>query len=46
MKRIDRLTQIIGIEVSINLGGGDGCMAEHLLHGAEIGATFDEVRGE
>ena len=46
MKRIDRFAQIISIEMGIDLGGGDGRMAEHLLHSAQIGATFDEMRGE
>ena len=46
MKRINRLAQIISIEMRVNLGSGDGCMAEHLLHSTKIGRTFDEVRGE
>ena len=30
----------------INLRGGDAFVTEHLLHGAEVGAAFDEVRSE
>ena len=30
----------------VNLGGGDAFVSEHLLHGAEVGAALDEVRGE
>ena len=46
MKRIDRLAQIICIEMRIDLGGGDGRMAEHLLYCTKISAAFDEMRGE
>ena len=30
----------------VNLRGGDAFVAKHLLHGAEVGAAFDEVCGE
>ena len=30
----------------VDLGGGDAFVAEHLLHGTEVGTTFDEVRSE
>ena len=30
----------------VNLCGSDTFVAEHLLHGAEVGAAFDEVRSE
>ncbi len=46
MKRINRFSQIIGIEMCIYLSGGDGRMTKHLLHGAKISAAFDEVCGK
>ena len=35
-----------GIEMDIDLGGGDGFVTEHLLYGSQIGATFKEMRGK
>ena len=32
--------------VRVELSRCQICMPEHLLHGAEIGAAFEEVRGE
>lgn len=46
MKSIDRLAQVISIEMRVDLRGGNGCMAKHLLHCTKIGATFDEVGGK
>ena len=39
-------SQIVLVQMRVNFGGGDAFMAEHLLHGAEVGTAFDEVRGE
>ncbi len=39
-------SQIVLVQMRVNLSGGDAFMAEHFLHGAEVGAAFDEVRGE
>jgi hypothetical protein len=33
-------------DVCIPLGGSEVGMAQHLLHGAEVGAALEEVRGE
>lgn len=35
-----------GVEVNVDLGGGDGFVAEHLLDGAEIGSTLEKMGGE
>ena len=32
--------------VGVNLGGGDVGVAEHGLHGADVGAVHEEVGGE
>lgn len=34
------------VDVQIDLCGGDGFVAEHLLYGAQVGAAFQEVCGE
>lgn len=46
MKRIDRLAEIVRIEMGVDLGGDDRGMAKHLLYGAQIGSAFHEMRGE
>ena len=35
-----------GVEMEVDLGCVDGCVAEHLLDCAEIGSAFEEVSGE
>ena len=34
------------VDVRVNLCGEDAYVAQHLLHNAEVGAVFDEVRRE
>ena len=34
------------LDVSINLGGGQRNVTEQLLDGAQIGAAFEQMRGE
>ena len=34
------------VDVQVNLGRGDGLVAEHHLYGAQIGAAFEQMRGE
>jgi hypothetical protein len=38
--------QAIGVDVGIDLGGGDVGMTEHHLHGAEVGAAGQKVGGK
>ena len=38
--------EIVLIQMRVNLCSSDTFVAEHLLYGAEVGAAFDEVRGE
>lgn len=33
-------------DVGVNLGGGDGAVAEHLLDGADVGAGAEKFGGE
>ena len=40
------LPQKIPVEVGIDFGGGDAGVAQHFLHGAQVGPAFYEVRGE
>ena len=34
------------VDVQVNLGCGDGLVAEHHLYGAQIGAAFEQMRGK
>ena len=34
------------VEVEVDLGGGDGFVAEQFLNDAEVGAAFKEMGGE
>src|SRR6185437_9981976 len=38
--------QVFAVQVGVDLGRGDTLVTEHLLHGAEIGAAFDQVGRE
>ena len=46
MEKVNRLFEVFRIQVGINLGGGDAFVAEHILYGFEVGATFHEVGGK
>ena len=46
MKQRNVRPQVILVQMRVNLRGGDAFVTEHLLHGAEVGAALDEVRGE
>ena len=35
-----------GVDVSVDLSGGDVLVAEHVLNHTEVGAILDEVGGE
>ena len=42
---VDFFEVLVG-NVGVNLGGGDVGVAEHGLHGADVGAVHEEVGGE
>ena len=42
----DFLAQVFPVQMGVNFGGDDGCMSQHLLHGPQVGAAFNQVRGE
>ena len=42
---MDRL-QAVAVHVSVDLGGGDGGMAEQFLDHAQVGAGMEHMRGE
>src|SRR5258708_1605979 len=46
MKRAVHLAQVALGEMCVNLGGRDVAVAEHLLHGAQVGAALEQMRGE
>ena len=41
MKILNNLFQVISVQVSIDLGGGDGFMAQHFLNSAQVGTAFN-----
>ena len=41
-----RFLQTRDADVSVDLGRGQAGVAEHFLHGAEVGAAVEQVRGE
>ena len=46
MEQGDGALDVVAVEMGIDFGGGDAFVPQHLLHGAEVGATFHKVRGE
>ena len=46
MKKGDGTLDIVAVEVGVDFGGGDAFVAEHFLHGTEVGAALHEVGGE
>src|SRR5258708_32569419 len=46
MKRAMHLAQVALREMSVNLGGRDIAVTEHLLHGAQVRAAFEQMRRE
>ena len=40
----DGLPEVVAVEVGVYLRRRDGFVAEHLLHGPQIGPALDEVR--
>ena len=46
MEQRDIRPQVILVQMRVDFRSRDTFMSEHLLYGAEVGAAFDEVRGE
>lgn len=46
MKKVNGFLQIIAVQMNINFCGQDGLMAEHLLNGAQVGPSVNQVRGK
>src|ERR1051325_9080078 len=46
MKLLVNRAEILPVHMGVDLRGGEIRMAEHLLHRAEVGATFEEVGGK
>ena len=46
MEQRDVRPQVVLVQMRVDFRSRDTFMSEHLLHGAEVGAAFDEVRGE
>jgi hypothetical protein len=46
MKLNDRTFQILPVQVGIDLCGGNTFMAQHFLHGAQVGAAFYQMGGK
>ena len=42
----DGVAEGLARDVGVDFGGGDGGVAEHLLHGAQVGAVVDQLGGE
>ena len=40
------LAHPVGVDVAVNLSGGDACMAQHGLDGAKAGATSEQMGGK
>lgn len=43
MELLDHLSEVIAVEVRIDLGGGDRLMAQHFLNGPKVCTSLDEV---
>lgn len=46
MKFVNHLAQVIAIKMGIYFRSGDGFMTEHFLNRPQVGAAFDQMRGE
>ena len=44
--REDFVAQGAGVQVQVELGGGDALVAEHLLDGAQVGSDLEQMGGE
>ena len=46
MKFFNHLLQIISVQMRVYLGGGNGLMTQHLLHGTQISPALDQMGGK
>src|SRR5690349_15157354 len=46
MKLHQRAAEKVAVEVGIYFCGGNAFMSQHLLHGAQVRATFHQMSGE
>jgi hypothetical protein len=46
MKTVVQALQTLLVDMGVDLGGRDVGMAEHRLHGAQVGAVLQQVGGE
>ena len=46
MEERDVALDVVAVEVGVYFGCGNACVAEHFLHGAQVGAALDKVGGE
>ena len=42
----DGVAEVLGGEVGVDFGGDDAAVAEHFLHGTEVGTVLHEFGGE
>src|SRR5689334_15251930 len=46
MESLQRIPQVLSVEVSIDLCSGNAFMPQHLLDGSQVGAAFYQVGGK
>ena len=46
MELLVNRAQVFPIHVGIDLGGAEVGVSQHLLHGTEVGAAFEEMSGK
>ena len=42
----DFFAEACAVQMQVYFGSGDGFVAQHLLYGAKIGASFQKMRGK
>src|SRR3546814_2541297 len=42
----ERLPEKLAVQVGVNLGGGDGCMAQPILNSTQVRPPFHQMGGE
>ena len=46
MKPQNSIAQIFPVNMGINFGSSNAGMAQHFLHGTQVGAAFHQMRGK